>query len=408
MTMLTEAGKVFAKRNVERLKACKTAIEAMLGEILDAVGEEPEADAEHPKPKMVTPKGLKAAESLRALADELAIDALDEAADTTIDIVQLQEGAIGLDGTAQIKLISPGWGSSGYYSPAVLERDGPKVFVEGTKMFADHPTPQEEAQRPERSIKDLAAVLTGNAQWQANGPDGPGLYATARVYEAWKQPINDMAPDIGVSIRAMGKATIGEAEGRKGPIIQQIAQARSVDFVTDPGRGGKILSLREAATQRHQPVEQIKEAQNMALTEQEAKALQESVKSLQENQDKLQAENARLTEALLLQQAREFVAGRVPKSLPPMTKARLIEALAKDPILKDGALDTEAYGARIDEAAKAEAEYIAHLTGSGQVKGMGAVAESANPDVETKLTESLAGVFGLSADAAMAAARREV
>ncbi len=40
------------------------------------------------------------------------------------DYVQLREGAVAADGSAQIKLIQPGWGSSGYYSPEVLKRDG--------------------------------------------------------------------------------------------------------------------------------------------------------------------------------------------------------------------------------------------------------------------------------------------
>lgn len=35
----------------------------------------------------------------------------------------------------QIKLIAPGAGASAYYPPAVLKRDGPNVFKEGTQVF---------------------------------------------------------------------------------------------------------------------------------------------------------------------------------------------------------------------------------------------------------------------------------
>jgi len=46
-----------------------------------------------------------------------------------------------------------------------------------------------------------------------------------------------------VSIRAMGKANPGEAEGRKGSVVESLTHARSVDFVTFAGAGGAVESL---------------------------------------------------------------------------------------------------------------------------------------------------------------------
>jgi hypothetical protein len=51
------------------------------------------------------------------------------------ELIPLTEGAVRKDGTALIKLIQPGWGSSGYYPAAVLERDGPTVFKTAPKCF---------------------------------------------------------------------------------------------------------------------------------------------------------------------------------------------------------------------------------------------------------------------------------
>src|SRR5690606_1012585 len=58
---------------------------------------------------------------------------VEESKDLTIEgeLIELKERAVNDNGIAQIKLISPGWGSSGYYSEKVLKRDGPKVFKKG-------------------------------------------------------------------------------------------------------------------------------------------------------------------------------------------------------------------------------------------------------------------------------------
>jgi hypothetical protein len=159
------------------------------------------------------------------------------------DVVALLESAISADGTMPVKLIQPGWGSSGYYSADVLKRDGPSVFKAGTHMFVDHPGFSEEADRPERSIRDIGGVLATDAWWDPNGAKGPGLYAKAKPVEAFRPLLDELAPNIGVSIRAHGTAKSGEAEGKRGPIIEKLlADAMtSADFVTVAGAGGQIV-----------------------------------------------------------------------------------------------------------------------------------------------------------------------
>jgi hypothetical protein len=292
----------------------------------------------------------------------------------------LIEKAVRADGTIPIKVIAPGWGSSGYYPKEVLERDGPKVFSKGLHMYLDHPTPTEESERPERSVKDLAATLTSNARWMENGSAGPGLYADAQVTSPYRQFIEEVSDKIGVSIRAAGTAESGQAEGRKGPIIKSLAQAESVDFVTRAGAGGKILQLYEAARTR-QPSTGASE-----MDEKEIMKLREAA-----------AKGERLIEVGILREAKDLVAEKLAKleHLPDMVKARLAETLAKNPPVAgeglDRTLDKAKFDTTITEGIKAEVAYLASLgIGDGAVRGMGA-SQTAGDDpkkLQADLTES--------------------
>jgi len=305
----------------------------------------------------------------------------------TSEAVPLTEAASG--GNIPIKIIQPGWGSSGYYSAEVLKRDGPRAFRAGLHMYVDHPTPQEEASRPERSLKDLAAVLASDAQWMENGKAGPGLYATAKVFGDHATSIAERGKSIGVSIRALGQARAGEAEGRKGAIIEAITTGKSVDFVTLPGAGGAVLTESRTVIQ---PPAQESISEGSTMTEQEQKDLSEA-----------KAEAARLREALLLREAADFVTATLATAkLPDLTKARLAESLSKSPVHKDGMLDKDAYKAKIDEAVKAEADYLAKL-GNGRIAGLGG-GNDAPAFSEAGLVESFKAL-GLSESAAKLAAQ---
>lgn len=85
-------------------------------------------------------------------------------------------------------------GSSGYYPAAVLERDGAKAFPAGTQIYLDHPTESEEWERPERSMRDLAGVLTENAFFDAAGKEGPGLYGPAQIFPSFQEDVAAWAP----------------------------------------------------------------------------------------------------------------------------------------------------------------------------------------------------------------------
>lgn len=273
--------------------------------------------------------------------------------------VPLMERAVAEDGTALLRVITPGWGSSGYYSPELLERDGPKVFTAGTKMFWNHQTDAEEEARPEGDLRDLAGELLEDATWNPDGPEGAGLYAKAKVFAAFQPVVEELAPHIGVSIRAMGKATNGTVEGREGPVIDALTHGRSVDFVTAPGAGGKVMSLFEAA----RPSSTEGKA-NMELSE-ERKELN-AIKSGQ------------IVEVAVKEAA-----------LPTAAVTRLTESLPSKVVLtEDGKVDEDAFAEVVKEAIASEVAYLTEVTGAGSIKNLGGEG-----DGEVDTAEALAEAF---------------
>jgi hypothetical protein len=315
------------------------------------------------------------------------------------DLVTLVEGAsaVGRDGTIELKVIKPGWGTSGYYSPELLERDGPKAFAKGLQMYWDHPTQTEEKERPERSLDGLAGILQEDATWRADHPKGPGLYASAKVFKHYQPAVAELAPHIGVSIRALGKAKVGEAEGKKGPIVETLSKGQSLDFVTVAGAGGEILSqFAEAARitpSNTQGDDAVSEAQ-----------LKEAQDKLKEATDKL----ARLQEAAVLREAADKVRALLDghgTNLPDITRDRLHRALAQNPPLQEsGDLDVEKLTKAVKEAIADETDYLSKVVGVGRIRGFGGVTPLGESDQYDKdMTEAFRSI-GLDENTAKIAA----
>lgn len=306
------------------------------------------------------------------------------------DVVPLVEQSLRGDGTALLKLIKPGWGSSGYYGREVLERDGPRVFAKGTKAYWNHPTASEEAQRPEGDLNNLAAELISDARYEW-GPAGEGLYADAKIFGPYQHAVNELAPHIGVSIRASGRAQQGKAEGRDGPIIQEITRASSADFVTVAGAGGEIIQMFEAARASTRALEEvhIEPIEETQMTEAQLKEAIDAAVA------KMETENARLRESLTLRDAKDQVRVELARTtLPDVTKARLLERLATNPPVKEGQLDSAALTERITAAVSDETQYLAAAAGygSGRIEGMGGSAPAPDPkqqEAAASLAESL-------------------
>jgi hypothetical protein len=256
----------------------------------------------------------------------------------------------------EIKLIAPGKGSSAFYPAEVLRRDGPNVFKAGTHVYLNHATAVEEAQRPEGDVRNLAGVLTTNAEYIESHAKGPGLYGRMKVFADHAQLVEEKAPHVGMSIRASGVAESNKTKMGV-PVLKELTSAESVDVVTRAGAGGMILT----------------ESAAPAAIQQEVSEMDPEITKLQETVAAQALVNKQLLERALRSDAREE-AGRLLEAitLPSQAKARVIaRVLESAPPLKDGALDTTKLKEAVDAAAKAEGEYLASIIPSGNVIGMG-------------------------------------
>lgn len=294
-------------------------------------------------------------------------------------------------GIAKIIIISPGFNSSKdrYYPAEMLARDF--AVFEGVKMYADHPTSEEDKLRPERSIRDWVATLK-NVHVNEKGE----VIGEAVVIEPWMQAKlaslrdKNMLSEMGISINAIGTATKGEIEGIKTNIIEQMVRARSVDFVTEPGAGGMVqmyevdrendidLVNLEVLRERRPDLIKLVEAEVKAVIQKEVQRtmeLTEKVKELEANiltltteRDELKTKITEAEKAQKIAEAKSKIDEAIGKSeLPEAAKRRLAEKFANAETA-DG----------ITEAIKAEADYVNALKESGKVKDMGA----SKPDPE--------------------------
>ena len=319
---------------------------------------------------------------------QVSAPATEAANEITGELVPLVEKSVKTDGTALIKIIAPGQGSSGFYPADVLKRDGPKVFTEGTQIFLDHPSVADERDRPERSVKDLAGSLTGPAERKEDG-----LYAPVKFIDSVAPHINAIASISGMSIRASGKAGTREIDGKKVRTIESIDLAHSVDVVTRAGAGGKVMDLIESARSGANPPE--------GATDVSQQEIDDLKKQLQESKDRettRDQELARLREASILLDAQTVVTETLAAIvLPDVTRQRLSTSLALNPPIKEGALDREALIAKVTEAATAELAYLTSITGGNPVRGMGAAQPTGTelPTLEEsdkRITEALAAL----------------
>lgn len=311
-----------------------------------------------------------------------------------------------------IQAISPGVGSSGKYSQEALEAAGQdRVFPAGTLMFVDHATEAQAWERPEGSIKDLAAVLAEDLHWD----DKYGsLVAEAKIFEHWRPTLESMREEIGISIRASGE--VEEVGGER--IIKRLIEGHSIDFVTRAGRGGRVLEVLESArpstldeiaeifrpiTPASAPAEEDpipsdqKEAAAMADTTTDTSRVDEAdpkkpfppnggggeseLERLRKENAALKAEIAELRKAKAKEARRTEVAGIVEEAFEhinaPGMKTRLIDQLTESDKDKD----------TIATEAKEAADELRTLgAGDGQVRGLG---ESRPADTtQTNVSES--------------------
>jgi hypothetical protein len=165
-------------------------------------------------------------------------------------------------GKLTITVIKPGFNTSKsrYYKESTLKRDH-QIF-EGAKMFVNHATAQEDKNRPEGDVNQWVASVgrtwtesDGTVMAEADVIDPPFKAKLERLAEVKK------LGEMGVSIRAIGESYNGEIEGHQTAIVESFIAARSVDFVTYPGAGGRVEAIEADDVASRSDIELVTETQ---------------------------------------------------------------------------------------------------------------------------------------------------
>lgn len=344
--------------------------------------------------------------------------ALGEAVDATIggSMDDLQLVTIGEatefdleKGELVVTFIKPGLNSSGkrYYPKETIATGITEGLFTGLKMFVNHASLQELSQRPERSLTEW--VSTVKESW-VDPATGNGK-AKIKVVQTWfKNFLKDLQeagalPDIGLSIFATGRVKPGTIQGKSTSIVEKFQSAMSIDWVTEPGAGGRVDAIWES----HQPMmikeqelnmlnsmkledalKEIRESRpdileavrgEFAATQQtEAeKAAEAAAKKaqddritaleaeLKESKDSSAAEKAARVKAEYQNMVQEALK---EAKLPDLAKSRIAQFLAEPVLKEDGEVDETKVKESVSTAVKAEEEYMAALIKS-QSKGTG-------------------------------------
>lgn len=289
------------------------------------------------------------------------------------DWTPLGEAVVGDDGTIAVKIIGPGWSRNGRYYSESLLRECAGRYTAGTKDFWNHPGNAKLKEQPSGDLNELASVMVEDARYLDEADEGAfkgaGLYTRVRPFGDYRDRIVEMAPWIGMSHRVNGKQKPGEAEGRRGMLVESIDDVVSVDYVATPAAGGAVLAEAETEVEeREDMTENLEEAVAAAVAPlNEAIATKDAtIATLTEQVGALTAELGTVKQAAVIAEAAAIRSDELAKSaLPDAAKARVkVEVVAES-------FDAAAYRKEIVEAIATEAAYIAAVSATKPADGTG-------------------------------------
>lgn len=139
------------------------------------------------------------------------------------------------DGSFRAVMITPGTGSSGVYSEAVLRRDAQIAFPPGTVSWINHPSES----NPTRDPRDMFGTYPEGGHYE----EGVGIVGRFVPLPHMREFAEAVAPHAALSIYAMGES---DFEGNVTALLPDMQN--SVDLVGYPGRAGSGLTqMYEAA-----------------------------------------------------------------------------------------------------------------------------------------------------------------
>lgn len=279
------------------------------------------------------------------------------------------------------------------YYPKSTIREAAPLFA-GLKMYLDHPTEQEEEDRPERSVKEWMSTIVES--WYE---DGKAL-GRVKVHnkEFWDLLESDdvYRENVAVSINSSGRRSFGTIDGLQMEIIEEISKPKSVDWVTEPGARGRVLALIESNRIKEEQKNMFKtitlkefKTERPDLVQQIETEIRESLRAQLETEKQTAIE---IATAPLKKEISDFKvkeqkgaqAGKIREQveaskLPAQAKEKLIESLSAAVYESEDKLK-EAVKAAID----AELKYLTEVGGVkiGVQEGDKNITESVTSDLE--------------------------
>lgn len=147
------------------------------------------------------------------------------------------------NGRVQIKIIEPGQGATGFYTPEVLAATAAAGLFDNVPICKNHPGTGQRTERPDVDLT-VAFIEPNTSKYQENGPLGPGVYGIATVLGPYREMLYSfVGTPFGLSIHADGEL---EREGDVTSRVLRIDKVHSVDLVVKPGAGGAIVGVMES------------------------------------------------------------------------------------------------------------------------------------------------------------------
>lgn len=295
-------------------------------------------------------------------------------------------------------LIKAGLSLNNHFYPDAVLREAAPLF-EGRPVFA-----KGDEQHLKGEGKDVRNILgyVGNVRFAEGAtPDTGSLLGTVTllaaagglpevIREAWSRGKKDL---VGLSIDALGGAKAGKHGGKSVRVATRISKVNSVDLIVEPGAGGGLVRLVEAADPNH-----LEDA-DMGIKERMLEAIKAKNPAKAATIDLATVSDEDLETAY-----REAVAGPVLGAAVKAVESddkfatkddlRMIEArasarvkiaestlpaAAKDKLRSDFEARERFTEADIDAAIKGEREYLARFTESGHVRMAGLDIEISEP-----------------------------
>lgn len=267
-----------------------------------------------------------------------------------------------------------------------------------------------------------ASPDTGRAAGRVNFSAATNLRAV--LADAWKRGKKDLA---GLSIDADGTATSATREGKRVRVATRISKVNSVDLIVEPGAGGALVRMVEAANSDEEhdnmklkqhmleaiaaalPVEFARINAETITEEDLVKAYREAVSAPAKPAGVSQAEWDAMDMKAKMKCCADHAKASMKEAAPGVTagevaeQVRMVEArayarstiatsklpqAAQDKLLSDFTKRERFAEADVDAAIKAERAYLAHFTESGRVQ----IDATGNIQVEDRSVK-IAGMF---------------